>query len=101
MDCGLLRIVSIFYSVAKVENGLVEVGSSLDWEVVPVDLDKRNCSSFDKCSNPFYECLFTQLNFMLPFSKIEARVLKHLKIAPSLLRPKSWAFVKVFEFWCE
>lgn len=67
------------------ENTIVEVGSPLDWVLVPVDSNKRIYSSFDGCFIPFYECLFTQLNFRLPFNGFEVGVLKHMKITPSEL----------------
>jgi len=36
-----------------------------------------------------------------PFNYFELGVLSHLKVAPSQLHPLSWAFVKVYQFWCD
>lgn len=62
--------------------------------VVLVDFDKRIYSYIDECFIPFYECRFTQLNFILPFNEFEVGLIRHLKIAPSQMHPKCLGFCK-------
>lgn len=45
--------------------------------------------------------MFFSMGFRLPFNDFEAVVLNHLKIFTSQLHIMSWAYVKVFQYWCE
>lgn len=69
---------------------------SSNWFVSHVDIDKRIYSSFDRCFITLYDCLFTQLRLMLPFSGFEEESLNRLDVSPSQLHPSTWAFSRVF-----
>lgn len=55
----------------------------LEWLVLLVELGKRLCSSFDECVIQFYECFFTRIGLLFPFSDFEVAILKYLKVTPS------------------
>lgn len=66
-----------------------------------VDTSKRICNSFDGYLIPFYESVFSMLKFRIPFNEFKEWVLNHLQIAPSQLHLVAWAFIKMFQSWCE
>lgn len=37
----------------------------------------------------------------LPFTIFEIEVLKHLAMTPSQVHPTCWAYIKVYQYWCE
>lgn len=59
------------------------------------------CNKYDGCAIPIYEYLYSLIGFRLLLNTFEVGVLNHLLIAPSQLRPVSWAYIKVFKYWCE
>lgn len=62
VDSGILETSSTLDKPTIVREANIEVCSSSNWLVVPVETSKRICSNFEECSIPFYECLFTQIN---------------------------------------
>lgn len=88
-------------STDREEDSHVEVSLPSDWLVSYVDNGKKIYNYFGRCLIPFYECIFSQLKFVLPFTGFEEWVLRRLKIFPSQLHLVSWVFVKIFQYWCE
>lgn len=75
----------------------IRVGDFSDWAILPVGLDESVCNSFEGCSAPQYECLFTRLWVSLSFSNFEMAMMNHLKIFPSQLHPGDYAFILTFQ----
>ena len=48
----------------------------------------------------FYQVVFKRIGVRLPFSKFERELLTEINIAPALLHPNGWAFVKAFDILC-
>lgn len=59
------------------------------------------CSEYEGCFIPFHKCLLSLIVFCLPFNDFEMSVMNNLMIAPLQLHLVSWAFAKVFQYWCE
>lgn len=83
VDPELFRIIHPFDNMAKMEGVIIKVGSTFNRLVFPIDSDKSICSCINKSSIPFYEYMFTQLNFRFSFNRFEEGVLKHLRTVPS------------------
>lgn len=56
---------------------------------------------FNRCFIPFHECIFSTLKFNLPFTEFEEWVLRPDRITPSPMHMVAWAFLKMFQYWCE
>lgn len=41
------------------------------------------------------------MGIRLPYIAFEREALKHLTMSPLQLYPISWAYVKVYQYWCE
>lgn len=59
------------------------MGLSYDWLVYHIGEGKQIYSRYDGCTIPFYESLFTQLKFRLPFTACEEGLLNNLAMSPS------------------
>lgn len=46
-----------------------------------------------------YHTNFTELGVLLPFSSFQMAILNFLRVAPSLLHPNSWGFIRAFELF--
>lgn len=101
MDHIILRTTLTFDRKCVFDQALMDMGPMIDWEVFPLDEDKRMCSRYGGCAILFHECLLCIIWYRLPFNEFEVGVLNHSLIASSQLHPVSWAFVKVFQHWCE
>lgn len=64
VDPKFVRMISFFWSAWNMENDLVDLDPYFDWWASPVIINKRICSSFKRCSIPFYECLFYKLKMI-------------------------------------
>lgn len=93
-----LDIVSILVGKSGMDHAFSKVGPSLDWALLPPEVDKRIYSKYDGCVIHLHECLFSMIGFYLPFDKFEVGVLSHIVIAPSQLHPVIWAYIKVFQY---
>lgn len=71
-------------------------GNSLDCAILPVGPDERACSSFEGCSVPMYECVFTMFEMHMPFYDFEVVKMNRLKVSPLQLHPGAWAFMVAF-----
>lgn len=69
----------VFYIVDVVTKVDITVGNPIDWVILPIVMDERVCSYFEGCSGPLYECFFTRLGILLPFSDVHVAVMDHLK----------------------
>lgn len=88
---------SVLNTTEGVTQANIIISDTSDWVIMPVCLDGKVCSSFDGCSVPMYEYLFTSLGMLLPFSDYEVAMMNHLKLAPSKLHPGAWALKLVFQ----
>lgn len=82
MDHELLGTIFFFGNSYCMENVRVDLSLSSDWSVSHIDFGRRICSSFDGCSIPFYEGIFSRLNFWLPFNEFEEGILRHTPSSP-------------------
>lgn len=71
VDFEIVGTASIYGHLKKMDGAHVEVGLSSDWVVSHIGEGKIICNCYDGCTIPFYECLFTQLKFRLPFTSYE------------------------------
>lgn len=55
------RNTSILSIKMLIDTNNIVVNDPSDWLVLPMDLEKSICNSFDRCSVPFYEYLFTRI----------------------------------------
>lgn len=62
-----------------------------------VSLEKGICIFLNDWVVPLYECLLTRIELWLPFSDFKVILLKHLKVSPSQLHLRSWAYMRVFQ----
>lgn len=85
VDAEVVGTSFILNTEATIDVIDITVGDPFDWSVLLVGLEKRICISFDNCSFPFYECLFTRIGLRLPFFDIKVAFLKHLKVSLSQL----------------
>lgn len=56
---------------------------------------------YGDCDIPFYEHTFLVVSIHLPLSTFDIEFLKHLAITSSKLHPASWAYMKLYQYWCE
>lgn len=92
---------SILNIVGDVTKAEITVDDPPDWVIIPIGPDERVCKSFEGCSVPLYECIFSMFEIRLSFSDFEMVVIDHLKIFPSQLHLEDWAFMKVFQLRAE
>lgn len=96
VDTEVVWTPSSINIVEVITNVAIMVTNSYDWSVLPLGSTERICSSFEGCSVPLYECLFTKLRVRPPFFDFEVVVMNHLRVAPLQLHPRSMAYMKVF-----
>ncbi|GAU44255.1 hypothetical protein TSUD_400010 [Trifolium subterraneum] len=92
------EFVSTFRKIIKVSGARDENHVMID----PVTVDGYVTTV--KTREPHYFYMYTHvfqtLNLWLPFTPFESQILKAMNVAPCLLHPNSWAFVKAFEIVC-
>lgn len=76
---------------------MMTIWSTTPWFVFPVSPEVRIQNSFEGCSFPLHECLFTKLEICLPFSDFEVVMMEHFGVAPPQLHLGAWDFMKVFQ----
>lgn len=69
-------------------------GFFLILEAFSLEGNKRIYNNYDGCVIPLHECLFSLIDFRLPFYEFEVGVLNHLEIAPSKLHLVNWGYIK-------
>lgn len=95
-----LRLIETNNAKDIINVGII-VDNSLNWSTLPVCPTKRICISFEGCSVPLYECLFTRLGVRLPFSDFEVAMMNRLRAAPLQPHHGAWAYMKVFQLFFE
>lgn len=56
--------------------------NSSNYTLLSIGPDKKVCGSFEVCSVPLYECLFTKLGVHITFFYFEVPVMNNLKVSP-------------------
>jgi hypothetical protein len=67
--------------------------------VLPCGVDERICDP--KLAGTQDETFMMYMRVTIPFTPFEMGVLKFLNVAPSQIRPNSWAFIRGFEILCK
>lgn len=101
VDNSVADTPSIFSIEASIDVTEILAGNPLKWSALPVGSDKRISTSFDNYAIPLYECLFTKVGVLLPFSNFQVSVLKNLKVPPSQLHPTSWVYMRTYQLSVE
>lgn len=96
MAVKIVGTLSVLNIVDIVTESDIMVENTPNYAILPLGLDEMTCSSFEGCSVPLYECLFTRLRIRLPFFKFEVVVIDHFNTSPSQLHYEAWDFMKVF-----
>lgn len=98
VDAMIVGTPLCFKYQATIDASNIVVDYPSNWSILLVDSGKSIWSSFDRCSVPFNECVFTRINFRPPLSKFEVALLKYLKVAPYQLQSVFWASMNMFQF---
>lgn len=94
-------IISTFRKVGNLDVAFVELGPSSYWRVLTLVEDERVCDKYKDWAFFFYKWNLSTLGLHLPFNSFAIEVLNHMAVAHLQLRPASWAYVKVNQYWCE
>lgn len=68
VDPELVGIIFTYHLSKKVEDVCIKVGPYYSWVLSHIDKGKQIHNRYDRFVFPFYECFFTQLKLMLPFT---------------------------------
>lgn len=82
MNSEILETPSTLDNHAAVREANIKVDHPFNWLALSMKSDKNICISFMECYISFYECLFTQIIFLLPLFEFKVKVLRFLKVAP-------------------
>lgn len=97
----MVETPSTLNNVEVITNVEIMVGNSSYFLVLPFGPTERICCSFEGCSVPLYEFIFTRLRVRLPFSDFEVAVINRLRVAPLQLHPGAQAYMEVFQLYAE
>lgn len=101
MAAEVIVTPSVLNTTKPIARAGINVGDSSNWLILPVGPKEMICISFEGCSVPLYECLFTRLWVCFPFSDCEVFAINLLKFPPSQFHPGAWAYMKMFHFCVE
>jgi len=80
-------------------------GNEEDVVVFSCDVDDRVCDQEMASEQDeyflMYMAVLEEFGMKIPFTPFEMDVLKFLNVAPSQIRPNSWAFIRGFEIPCK
>lgn len=101
MDAKIVGTHLVLNIVEVITHDNIMISDTPYFVIILVGPSDRVCNSFEGCLVPLYECLFTRLRIHLLFSDFEVDMMNHLKVPPSQLHPRDWAFMLMFQLCAE
>jgi len=97
------RLVLGSINFLRSERDISSTGHEEDVKLMPCDEGESVCTQHPEGDEVYYmyAAVLEEFGVKIPFNAFELDILKILNVAPSQIRPTSWAFIRGFEILCK